>query len=302
MYDATATPTKGICVADYEPKLNIEKGAWDKEGEAWTAPLQKNTMLYFENVDSPYVPNEPVPDKQVSVPWAPAHAWKFVTYVYPTSTRSSTPNFRIYPDDGARIFVYWFDTSLEKAKRKTHGSTITTGRARWACARRAASTATVAPSKCRSESANRWYKLEIYLYNDPYGRTGGGDEDGGAQNPLGLRIEDYQAPRKSLLEVLGTGSFANSEPPGFHNVKINGSETIYANQGLVEVRDFKMFSTDHINVECNSTSAANVRCSLRAACGNSEYEGLKTNTYGWILNHRLYPDTWPIAEGKGPRP
>ncbi|MCK5019657.1 MAG: hypothetical protein KAS32_21545, partial [Candidatus Peribacteraceae bacterium] len=153
-----------------------------------------------------------------------------------------------------------------------------------------------------SRPQDGWYKLEFYLYNDPWGRSKGGegDEDG---NSFGLRVEDFQTKGNSLLQVLGTGSIINSEPPGSHDVNIAGSATVYANQGLVEIRDFRKFSTSHRSPGCDGS----VICSMREACGNSEYKpypnepGLVTNKYGWILHHRIYPDSWEDVGGVSTR-
>jgi hypothetical protein len=296
----TSTYGMGACLRNSEKSLQIFKGAWDEySGQtSWTASVQKGAILYVEVGDSRNVPNEPAVTPNIpNIKWASAHSWKFVTYVNPTQ-KLTQKMLKVYPDDGMRFFYYY----LSGNNWKTVGQN-------WSCATGlfdyALKADTLKPSSIAgigcpihiSLDQNEWYKLEFYLYNDPFGVG----ESGGTtpwnpvtgENPLGLRIQDSQSNSLSLLDILGTDSFVSSEPPGDDNVNIDGSATVYANEGLKEIRDFKKFATSHPSAGC----VGDVDCEMRVACGNSDYEGVKTNKYGWILNHVIYPSEWSDVGG-----
>ncbi|MCX6817835.1 MAG: DUF2341 domain-containing protein [Candidatus Aenigmarchaeota archaeon] len=291
----------GICLKNneagsHEETIEISRGTWDEvSGEtSWTAPVQKGAVLYFEVGDSRNVPNDPIASPAVpNMKWSSAHSWKFETYVIPTQSVNGKV-LRVYPDDGMRYFFYKLDANNNWVPASTQN---------WSCVTGQFDNTVLADGKTPTKingcpislymNKNSWYKLEFYLYNDPWGRSEGGGESSDSENPLGLRIEDYQTKSASLLDILGTGSIMSSEPPGDDGAVIGGSATVFANEGLKEIRDFKMFATTHSVDSCSS----GVDCSMRAACGNSDYNGVKTNKYGWILNHAIYPFEWSDVGG-----
>ncbi|MCD6590609.1 MAG: hypothetical protein J7K72_01410 [Candidatus Aenigmarchaeota archaeon] len=273
-----------------DASVGIIKGAWDNNGKAWESSVQENTLLYFEVGDSKHVPNEPAPNKGIDgIEWKTAHSWKLETYIHPARSVGSE-DFRIYPDDGARIFVYHLNLNNGEWEQVFNTSCLLSDR----YAQGKSTGCVVKGFKITDTGEKSWYKFDVYLYNDPGGRTGSGEED---TNPLGIRIEDKQATDNSLFDLFSSKDkrvCISSEAPGADGAEIKTVGSVFGNQGLVEVRDLTMPSTDFElkNPKCGD----DVICDLRAACGSDEYEGLETTKYGWIINHRIYPESWEKRE------
>ncbi|MEM5871995.1 MAG: Hint domain-containing protein, partial [Candidatus Aenigmatarchaeota archaeon] len=236
----------GFAVHNEEIKsITIQKGAYTIEGKT-VKYQQSGPILYFEIGDNEkQVPNEPGTSLVIG-DWYPGHSWKFETFVF---SKIQLPNvvLNISVDDGARILMREYPTDNWVMAECLNNVSLNT---------------TTYPCEVTlpiSIIPDRWYQLKIYLYNDPGGRNEN-------ENPVGIRIEDPQSPNKNLLQFFGgSGAYINSEPPGIDGADLTDQATIYANQGLVEVREFKMFSTDVENPRCQG----DVLCSLRMACGNS---------------------------------
>jgi hypothetical protein len=270
---------------DNAAQIAINRGSYTTSAEGKSVPYQSNgPILYFEIGDNDkQIPNTPGSGSLAVGDWAQGHSWKFETFI--RSKVSYSPYLRIYADDGARIRIREYPDGewFEKDCLNNHGLNVTT------------TPCVVQPPAFLT---NRWYQLQFYLFNDPGNKSGGiitpgkGQED----NPAGIRVEDQSGSDKSIIQLFGgeTAATMNSGPPGADGITITGSATIYGNQGLAEIREFSVFSTEHWDASCDNS---NVRCSLRMACGNSLYEGLKTNKYGWILNHKLNPQNWEIVSG-----
>jgi len=256
-----------------EDNIIIQRSSYTIKNK--TVKYQLGPIIYFEKGENEkQIPNEPGAGPLPIGEWKDGHSWKFETFIYSMGYYSTS--LKIYVDDGGRIRIReypngdWWEAECLNINLLNQSTTP--------CQ---TSTFNITP--------NQWYQVEVYLFNDP-----GGTEN---TNPTGIRIEDSQGRTKSILELFGVGKTEawrmNSQSPGRDGEEIRGSDTIYGHQGLVEVRDFKMFSTDFVLSGCQG----NVDCSLRMACGNSNYEGLSTNKYGWILNHPLDPQNWENVEG-----
>jgi hypothetical protein len=283
----------GTCT-EYERTYQIDRSSWDDfGGKDWkTVPMQKGAILYYEFTDSNYVPNDPVVDKSWDLGWGTAHSWKIETYVHTVRRLLGSVQFRMYPDDGARFYVY----------RQNLGTGSWDVQFNWSCRSELAQKGGFQSIGCPFDMGlepDSWYRIEFYLYNDPFGRTSGGGEgetgDEG-ENPVGLRVESEQAKDASLLDILGNGAFMSSEAPGANGLHITGKASVLANQGLKEVRNFYYFSTNHVRSD-NLCDNDEVWCSLREACGNDEYLGIKTNKYGWITHLGFNPDQWDNVGG-----
>ncbi|MCK5023837.1 MAG: hypothetical protein KAS04_06685, partial [Candidatus Aenigmarchaeota archaeon] len=177
----------GKCVME-EYALVVNRQSWDEDSNGntwWTTPTQDNAILYFEIGDIESIKDtDPPAAPLISLEWASAHAWKFETYVRPTQEVLRTKAFRMYPDDGAR-FVYY----------KLQGNEWNIREQNWSCLTGMFDNSNGVGNGCPlhislspailSRPQDGWYKLEFYLYNDPWGRSKGGegDEDG---NSFGL--------------------------------------------------------------------------------------------------------------------
>jgi hypothetical protein len=265
----------GFAVHNDDP-VNIIRGSYNtnigSDLGITRAYQSSGPIIYFTSGSENKIKSTPG-GSAFSFGWESGHSWKFETYVYPTITYSGS--FNIYSNNGVRFIITNIDTASTQSKTCVNSDALTT----------------IPPcTMAYAFSKGNWYKIEVYLYNNPYG-----DDQ---SNPAGVRIEDSNNQASSILDIIGgSGAVMNGEPPGADNVVIPGTETIYAagDDRLFDIIDFTMFSTDHAGVTCDSPS---VGCSLRMACGNSDYKGLKTNKYGWILNQRLYPETWDNVGGR----
>jgi hypothetical protein len=271
-------------------QISISRGSYTTSADGKTVPYQSNgPILYVEVGDNDkQIPNTPGSGSLAVGEWAQGHSWKFETFI--RSKVNYQPYLRVYTDDGGRIRIREYPNGEWFEKDCLNNKTLNV-------------TTTPCIIQPPNFLMNRWYQIQVYLFNDPGNKSGGlftpgkGQED----NPTGIRIEDQSGSDKSIIQLFGgeTAATMNSGPPGADGITITGSATIYGNQGLAEIREFSVFSTEHWDASCDNS---NVRCSLRMACGNEQYPpppqtGIRTNKYGWILNHPLDPQTWDIVGG-----
>ena len=256
--------------------VEIQRLAWDAES---TAHINDQGILYFEDVNSKDVPDQPgasLTDSGDILYCKLSHSFLFETYIYPSLTK--TASFRVYPDNGARVY-------LDKAQGNNwviNSSIICLD----SCMLSDSDSSGCLWSNVHFEK-DTWYRLRVYLFNNPGGSCSKNDPSAGG-NPIGIRIEDVSNPAANLRVEFGENSVINSEPPG-KNTTITGSSMVSANEGLKEIVDVGAFS---VNYSVSSTNP-DVILTMRQACGNTEYDNNQyTDQYGWITNRQLYTYSW----------
>jgi|GEM_PF-3636586 len=253
----------------------IQRLSWDPNS---TADTNYQVLLYYEDLDSKDVPNDPGISLVDGIYCQTSHSWLFETYIYPSVTK--TASFKIYPDSGARIY-------LDRAS----ANAWTTVNSR-ICLNGCETTAGVYSGYCKWEGvqfqSNTWYRLRVYLFNNPGGLCTKKDPPTG--NPMGIRIEDFGSPETSLRQEFGQDSIINSQAPG-PTKTIQGSSRIIANEGLKEIVDVSAYNVDYTV----GTSSPYVKLSMRQVCGNAVYESnMYTDSYGWITDRILKTYSWTI--------
>ncbi len=259
--------------------VNIQRLTRDPDS---TAPINAQSILYYEDMNSKDVPNEPGATLVDNLYCQLSHSWLFEAYLYPSLSKTSV--FRIYPDNGARVY-------LDEATTGGSWQNINSKICLDGCDNEANKDRYSGGCKWSDIylEKDKWYRFRVYLFNNPGGSCTKNDPPTG--NPMGIRIVDVGSPDISLLdEIGGETAVINSETPG-KDKTISGSSRVGANEGLKEIVDVSAFSVEYTVTSDNP----DVTLRMMKACGNSMYDNNRyTDHYGWIKDRVLQTWKWSI--------